>query len=146
MSWMKKTKDEAMPNAEMVPEIDPAVEQALAHFRASVHAWSEAALSRPRRPVQVAAHGGWRLAAGWALGCVFVVGGLSGGLFEHHHREVQARVKAEQEATQRQLAAQQQRASISNEDLLATVDSDISRDVPAAMEPLERLMDDGSGQ
>ena len=33
-----------------------------------------------------------------------------------------------------------------DEDLLATVDSDVSRGVPAAMEPLAQLMDDNGTQ
>jgi hypothetical protein len=150
MSWMKKTRDEAMPNREpnreIDLEIDPVLKQALASFRENVHAWSEAAYSRPRTQVQAAS--GWRLAVAWAMGCVLIAGGLSGAWYERHHRAViAAQVAEQQRATeQRQLAAQQ-RASVSNEDLLATVDSDISRDVPAAMEPLAHLMDDeGTGQ
>jgi hypothetical protein len=96
-------------------------------------------------PMQ-AAHSGWRMAATWALGCVLVAGGLSGAALEHHHREVLARLRAEQQAQQQKLAAQQRNAHVSDEDLLATVDSDISRDVPAAMQPLENLMDENTGQ
>ena len=141
----------AEPGAELgaEPNVDPELGQALAHFRASVHAWGQAAYGRTRNASQmtvapVAAHGSWRPALGWALGCVLVAGGLSGGLYEHHHRQVMAQL-AEQarEAREQQLAAQQLSA---DEDLLATVDSDVSRDVPAAMEPLEHLMDEDSGQ
>jgi hypothetical protein len=150
MSWMKNRTDGMMPGAEVEPAadpvgVDPVVEQALADFRLSVHAWSEAAYSRPRMPMQ-AAHSGWRMAATWALGCVLVAGGLSGAALEHHHREVLARLRAEQQAQQQKLAAQQRNAHVSDEDLLATVDSDISRDVPAAMQPLENLMDENAGQ
>jgi|HubBroStandDraft_5_1064220.scaffolds.fasta_scaffold53650_2 hypothetical protein len=140
----------AKPGAELgaEPNVDPELGQALAHFRANAHAWSahvlsQAAYDRPRQ-LSAAAHGSWRPALGWALGCVLVAGGLSGGLYEHHHRQVMAQL-AEQarEAREQQLAAQQLSA---DEDLLATVDSDVSRDVPAAMEPLEHLMDEDSGQ
>ena len=144
----KKTVPAVHPAAE--PVVDPELGQALAHFRASVHAWSQDAYGRPRNAAQMnlapmAARGSWRPALGWALGCVLVAGGLSGGFYEHHQRQVMARL-AEQarEARARQLAAQQQQSS--DEDLLATVDSDVSRDVPAAMEPLEHLMDQDSGQ
>jgi hypothetical protein len=146
----------AEPGAELSaePNVDPELGQALAHFRASVHAWGQAAYGRPRNAAQMtgtqmAARASWRPALGWAPGwvltCVLIAGGLSGGFYEHHHRQVMARM-AEQarEAKARQLAAQQQRTS--DEDLLATVDSDVSRDVPAAMEPLEHLMDEDSGQ
>jgi hypothetical protein len=80
----------------------------------------------------------WRLAAGWALGCALVAGGVSGGLYEHHHRQEMARVAAAQQA-ERQRAAAEQRAR-EEEDLMARVDSDISREVPIAMEPLAQLM------
>jgi hypothetical protein len=142
MSWMNKTMHGAMPNQEidsqMDPAPDPVLEQALANFRQSVHAWSEAACNRPRVEMRTA-HGGWRLAVVWAMGCVLVAGGFSGGLYERHRHEVMARLAQQaREAQQRELAAQQRAA---DEDLLATVDSDISRDVPAAMEPLANLMD-----
>jgi hypothetical protein len=139
MNWKNRT-DSAMPDSEN----DPVLERALTDFRASVHAWSEAAYSRPRTPVR-AAHGSSRRVAAWAMGCVLAAGGVSGALYERHHREAMARL-AEQarEAQQRQQAAQRQPAA--DEDLLATVDSDIARDVPAAMEPLENLMDEGNGQ
>jgi hypothetical protein len=141
----KKTVPAVHPAEESVAE--PELGQALAHFRASLHAWSEAGYGRPRTTglATTAAHGSWRLATGWALGCVLVAGGLSGGVYEHHHRQVMAQL-AEQarQAREQQLAAQQQLSA--DEDLMATVDSDVSRDVPAAMEPLEHLMDEDSGQ
>jgi hypothetical protein len=117
---------------------DPELEQALCNFRNSVHAWSEAELSRPRT-VQTAVHrASWRLAAGWALGCVLVVGGASAGVHERNVRIERAKMAAQQEAEhQRQLAAQRAKE---DEELLAKVDSDISKEVPAAMEPLAQLM------
>ncbi len=60
---------------------DVEFEQALKDFRLSVHAWSEAAYSRPRTVAQVMRRRSWRLAVGWALGCVLVAGGVSGGVW-----------------------------------------------------------------
>jgi hypothetical protein len=140
---------------------DPVVSGALKHFKASVDAWSEAAYSRPRT-VKPAAQHTWRLAASWALGCLLVVGSLAGGLFEHHQRQEAARAAEMKAAEQKvRLAAEQRvtampvatniatrrqppavkRAVNTDEDLLATVDSDVSRQVPAAMEPLAQMMD-----
>jgi hypothetical protein len=55
----------------------------------------------------------------------------------------QAREAQQQKALQ---LAEQQRAQVTDADLLATVDSDISRTVPAAMEPLAQLMDESQSQ
>jgi hypothetical protein len=125
---------------------DPVVEQALRNFKASVDAWSEAAMSRPRT-VKVARHG-WRMAAGWALGCVLAAGSLAGALYERQHRQELARIAAAQAAAQKaaqeKLAAEQKLAGESDQDLLATVDSDVSRAVPAAMEPLAQMMDENA--
>jgi hypothetical protein len=112
----------------------------------------------------------WRLAASWALGCLLAAGSLAGGLYEHRQRQEAARaaeIKAEAQkaalvraaeaeqrlsptpvavniATRRQSTAVK-RAINTDEDLLATVDNDVSRQVPAAMEPLAQMMDgDGS--
>jgi hypothetical protein len=119
---------------------DPALEQALANFRQSVYAWSEAAYNRPRTVAPAVVHRSWRLAVGCALGCVLAAGSLTGGLYERHHRQVVAKMKADQEARQQAQAARA-RTGNTDEDLLADVDSDISRAVPAAMEPLAQLMD-----
>ncbi|HVU47932.1 MAG TPA: hypothetical protein VHD85_17500 [Terracidiphilus sp.] len=140
MSWNKKNTDEMQD-----PVSDTVLDDALKNFRHSVHAWSDAAYSRPRTEMRIVARSGWRLAAVWALVSVLAVGSLSAGLYEHHHRQVLAQIRAEQEAHQRQLAAQE-RARQADEELLATVDSDISRTVPAAMEPLAQMMDEGQGQ
>lgn len=126
--------------------LEDAIVDALKNFRQSVHAWSDAAYARPRTEVRAAAHSGWRLASAWALGCVLVAGSMAGGVYEHHQRQVLTRLAWEaQQAKARQLAAQQS-AQPSDEDLLATVDSDVSRTVPAAMEPLAQLMDEGGSQ
>ncbi len=120
--------------------IDPKTGEALGNFRASVHAWSETMVSRPRTSPEVVARRTWRAAAGWALGCVVFAGGVSSGVYENHRQQEVARIAAVREADhQRQLAAEH---ALEEEDLLAKVDSDISRAVPSAMEPLASLMTD----
>ncbi|MGB9409343.1 MAG: hypothetical protein WCA89_17550 [Terracidiphilus sp.] len=117
------------------------LDEALRDFRLSVHAWSDAAYVRPRKAQAGSSH--WRasrLAVGLAMGCVLVAGGASAGVWQHHQREM--RSAAARVAEQERLAAQQrdQRAREEEEDLLAKVDSDVSREVPSAMEPLAQLM------
>jgi hypothetical protein len=129
---------------------DPVLAEALKHFKASVDAWSGAAYSRPRTTVVSTVRHSWRRAAGWALGCVLAAGSLAGGVYEHHHRQELARIAAMQAAAQKALQARQEaeqsaaaNAATKDQDLLAAVDSDVSREVPAAMEPLAQLMDEG---
>ncbi|HUA91800.1 MAG TPA: hypothetical protein VL991_04490 [Terracidiphilus sp.] len=124
---------------------DPLLEQALGNFRQSVHAWSKAAYERPRTAAPIAVHRGWRLAASWALGCVLAAGSLTGALYKYHHRQVIEKTSVAQARRSQQLAVQQSRTN-DDEDLLANVDSDISRDVPAAMEPLAQLMESSGDQ
>ncbi len=122
---------------------DVEFEQALKNFKSSVHAWSDAMYSRPRTVSKEIRLRSWRLAMGWALGCVLVAGSVSGGLLERHHRQEAARIAAEQRAAEQQkLLRQQQAAMVSDEVLLADVDSDVSRQVPSAMEPLAQMMDE----
>ncbi len=133
---------------------DPGVVEALEHFKASVDAWSsysqsDAAYSRPRTTAARTARHSWRRVASWALGCVLAAGSLGGAMYEHHHRQELARIAAKQAAAQKALQARRdaEHPTAANEatkdkDLLATVDSDVSREVPAAMEPLAQLMDD----
>jgi len=150
---------------------DSVLSEALKLFKSSVDAWSEAAYHRPRTVVQGISSNGWRLAAGWALGCALTMACLTGGIFEHQHRQELARVAAlkaaqktahertvaaeaaaaTQEAMDQQLAVNRAAATAkgstgSDQSLLAAVDTDVSRGVPAAMEPLAQLMDDGGSQ
>lgn len=118
-----------------------ALKEALANFRASMRAWSEAELSRPRKAVKTVRQRGWRLAAGWALGCALVAAGAGGGVYEHHERQEKARVAAARAAEEQRLVAAE-RARDAEEDLLAKVDQDVSQEVPSAMEPLAQLMDE----
>lgn len=138
---------------------DQVVAKALKDFKASVDAWSEAAFNRPRASVR-AARRTWRLAAGWAMAAVIAAGSFAGWMAERHHQQKLAQIAAErsaQKAAQQQAAAAQQpapaaksgalqefpaaTAASGDEDLLASVDNDISREVPAAMEPLAQLID-----
>jgi hypothetical protein len=119
---------------------DLELEQALKDFRMSVCAWSEAAYCRPRTVARVVRRRSWRLAAGWALGLALVAGGVSGTVFERHQRQQMERAAAQQRlAQERQRLALEQQAK-EEERLLAEVDSDVSRAVPSAMEPLAQLM------
>lgn len=149
---------------------DPVLSEALKHFKASVETWSEAAYSRPHMMETTLPRHSWRPAAGWALGCALAVGCLAGGVFEHQHRQELAKVaaiKAAQKAAHERLVAAQSAAAAqkaldeqpavgrtnaaassknADEGLLATVDRDVSREVPAAMEPLAQLMDENGSQ
>jgi hypothetical protein len=121
---------------------DAELEAALKDFKSSVHAWSDAAYHRPRQVAGTVRRGSWRLATSWAMGCLLVVGSVSGGLFERQHRMELARIASQQRAADqaKQLREQEARAKVTDEDLLADVDSAVSRQVPSAMEPLAQLM------
>jgi hypothetical protein len=138
---------------------DPIVAGALKHFKTSVDAWSESAYSRQRTPVMNTRQI-WRLAASWALGCLLAAGSLAGSLYERHVRQESARVAAikaaqqkaavERTVTEQPVAATNdatrpriavKKAASEDEYLLATVDSDVSRQVPSAMEPLAQMME-----
>jgi hypothetical protein len=123
---------------------DPAVEEALRNFRMSVHAWSDAAYSRPRTTAQIVRHRSWRLAVGWALAALLMAGGFSGGVFERHLRIERERIAVAARLAERQKALLAEQSKQDDEDLLAKVDSDVSREVPSAMEPLAQLMNDGA--
>jgi hypothetical protein len=127
------------------PVLDAEMQDVLKDFRLSVHATSDAAYNRPRTAVLAVRHRSWRLAAGWALGCVLVAGSASGLVYDRHHKQVVARqAEAARQAEQKRLLAQEQarldQAREEEEDLLAKVDSDVSREVPSAMEPLAQLV------
>jgi len=125
-------------------DLDRDMEQVLRDFRLSVHAWSDAVYQRPRRVAVPPRRMAWLKAAAWALGSVLVVGGAGGGLLDHQYQKEQARLAAAREAEhQRQLQEQQARKA---EEELAKVDSDVSREVPNALEPLAQLMTSGESQ
>jgi len=140
MSFEDKVGVESEVGKGSEPSGDPGqLEEALRDFRLSVHAWSEAVYSRPRTVAEPARSRMWRPAAGWVLGCLLVVGGLSGGLYEQHQRQQTAKAAAERIVEQQRQVAQE-RARLEEEDLLAKIDRDVSREVPSAMEPLAQLM------
>ena len=124
--------------------LDPELKSALADFRLSFHAFSDAAYARARMPLARAPRRGrvWRLVAGCALGCVLLAGSVSSGVYRHHRKEVGI-AQAREAQHQRQLAADRaSQQAREEEDLLAKVDSVIARQTPSAMEPLARLMSD----
>lgn len=135
-----------LPDKEHEQAEDAALEQALRDFRSSVHSWSEAVYNQPRQTGSVVRQGSWRVAAGWALGCVLAAGSVAGGVYERHHRQEVARIAAAAQAARQQKLAAEQQARKENEDLLAKVDSDVSRAVPSAMEPLAQLMTEDEPQ
>ena len=125
---------------------DPNLRDVLLEFKASVHAWSDAAYSAartaPTRPAIA-----WRRTLAWALSLVLASGALSGAVYERHHQQVLAQQQHQRELQlqhQQQMAAQQQHASEA-EDLMAKIDSDVAREVPTAMEPLAQMMTDDGG-
>lgn len=123
---------------------DRYLDQVLRDFRASIHAWSEVAYTRPRPLAASPARAGWRKTAAWALGCVLAAGIAGGGVLEYRHQEQLARIAAAREA-QRQRALTEQRAQEAALEL-AKIDSDVAREVPDAMEPLAQLMTKDEGQ
>jgi hypothetical protein len=142
---MMKFDDESNGLKERVLDAeDLELEQALKNFKSSVQAWSDAIYTRPRAVAHEVGRRSWRLAAGWALGCTLVAVSVSGGMIERHHRLELAQVAAQQRAAeqQKELLDQQARAQVSDEVLLAGVDSDVSRQVPSAMDPLAQMMAD----
>jgi hypothetical protein len=138
-------RDDDKKRAEDLETLEPELREALGNFKSSVTAWSEAAMSRPREIV-VPARTNWGLVTKWALGCVVFAGTVSGGVYQNH-RQVEL-AKAEAAATVAQAAEQQRELAAktakeqSAEDLMAKVDSDISREVPSALEPMASLMND----
>jgi hypothetical protein len=122
---------------------DKELETALQEFKSSMHAWSDAAYSRPRALAAEVRHRSWRVALGWAMGCLLIAGTVSGGLIERNHRiEVIKAAAAQRAAEQQRQLREEQAAKETDEGLLAGVDSDISRQVPSALEPLAEMMND----
>lgn len=141
------------------------LEHVLQNFRQSVHAWSDAEYHRPRTVATATVHHTWRMALGWALGCVLAAGGLSAGLYQRHRLTERAKMDHATEnglhsTRQSQSAAPasqvDEKAAVADEQVaqaearepdagfLAEVDSDVSQQVPSAMEPLAQLMESDS--
>jgi len=123
------------------PILDQNLDEALRNFKLSVDAWSEAAYST-RRAAQFVPRPNWRPAAAWALGCALVASSVSGVVYKHHQGEIEAKQAAATLAAQQKQIADLQSAD--EEDLLASVDSDVSQQVPSAMEPLAQMAEDDS--
>ncbi len=126
-----------------------ALDAALRDFRASVHAWSDAACHGPRLAEIPAArtaprHVIARRSVAWALGLVLVAGAATEGVHDRHRRQELARQAHQREVEQQRLLAEQHAREV--DDLLARVDNDISREVPSAMEPLAQLMAEDTSQ
>ena len=142
MSLREKTGGVSGVDEGLEPVSDSLLEQALNHFRLGVHAWSAAELSRERPALKVARRRSWRPAAGWALAVALAAGGVAtGGVYERHQQQL--RIAAAARAAEQQRVAREMQARAEEEDLLAKVDSDVSREVPSAMEPLAQLMAEG---
>ncbi len=127
---------------------DPVLRSALGDFRASVHAWSDVAYNRPRPALSSAPQAiAWRRAAGWVLSLTLSVGILGTAAYERHHGQIMAQERRHQQDIERQRLLDEQRtretaAATDTEDLMATVDSAVSRQVPAAMAPLALTADE----
>jgi hypothetical protein len=120
--------------------VEPELARVLGDFRATVHAWSDATSNRPRIVVGASRHDAYRRPLVWGMGCLLTAVVAVGGVEEMQHRQELARVEAlRQVEQQRQMLEQRTRES---EELLAKVDSDVSREVPDALEPLAQLMTD----
>lgn len=159
---------------ESLEAAEAGMEEALKNFRSSVHAWSEAEFARPRTAPFAAHRRSWRMAVVWALGCVVAVAGVSAGVYQQHYRQNLAQMAAARLARQQQMATQEAAANAaaqaaaaqadatrtaateadaapqqqpqSDEKLMASVDKDVSQEVPSALEPLAQLMDTGASQ
>jgi hypothetical protein len=121
--------------------LDLKVDEALRKFKLSVDALSEAAYSN-RGVAQSVPRRNWRPAAAWALGCALMASSVSGVVYRRQEKELKAKQDlARLVEQQKQIAASQ---AADEEDLLASVDSDVSRQVPSAMEPLAQMAEDES--
>jgi hypothetical protein len=65
---------------------------------------------------------------------------VTGVVHERHQRQETARAAAAARAAEHERLVAAERTKAEDEDLLATVDSDVSREVPSALEPLAQLM------
>ncbi|HWT66784.1 MAG TPA: hypothetical protein VN151_11775 [Terracidiphilus sp.] len=159
---MKKAEEPRMHEFEEL-EMDPELKQALGDFKASVHAWSEAEFARPRA-AHASAHGLRRWALGWSVAGVLLASGVSGVVMLGHggHQgpavaTVHPAQPAQRSTEPVQPVATQDAAPTASvtattpesqdEELMASVDSAVSRTVPSAMDPLVDLgTESGTGK
>lgn len=151
---------------------DRELKQALKHFKTSMDAWSEAAMSRPRMVAKASVRHNWRRVASWAMGCLLAACSLAVGVHTIYHGQQMVKLSAQktaQQAAVEQVASVQEPAlpasaqaaeaapvpdtkavkddaGAQDKDLLASVDRALSRTVPEAMEPLAQFMDDNEAQ
>jgi hypothetical protein len=126
-------------------EID--LDNALRNFRVSVHAWSEAELTRSRA-VKAPQSFLWRWlaapAVSWGAAAVLALTAVGVPVAVHREHQIQtiARQRAEEQQSLRdaQEKAATQMAAIDDDKLLQHVDEDIRQSTPDAMEPLASLM------
>lgn len=121
---------------------DSELDAVLGNFRASVHAWAEAELARPRTVMAAAPKRVWRAAVGWALGCVLAVGAASGAVYVHGRQVAQERAAAmARQAELAREAAAKKAAAADADALLTKVNDDLAREVPVALDPLAGVVD-----
>ena len=155
MIWNRKVKtqaDDPVGDPVDIEALDPVLKQALGEFKSSVRAWSDAVYSRPRATREFVVRKR-KIAAGWSFAAVLLAGALPGGLYHRHQQdEIAARLAAQRaveqqrQADERQRALDAQRDEQKDEEILASVDKDLSREVPTAMESLAQLGDEGESQ
>jgi len=127
--------------AEDPETLNPELREAFGDFKLSVHAWSEAMISRPRE-AKAPARTNWSAVMKWALGCVVFAGTVSGGLYQNHKQVEALKVEAARIAEQQHEMEAAKLAKVDEEDLMANVDSAVARQVPSALEPMATLMND----
>lgn len=148
---MNRNDENAKPAVELekLETLEPELREALGNFKASVDAWSDAMISRPRE-AKAPSRTNWSAVTKWALGCVVFAGTVSGGLYQNSRLQEAARVEATRIVEQqRELAAakaNKQNDLTANDDLMANVDTDIAREVPSALQPMASLMTDDDSQ
>jgi hypothetical protein len=146
MIWNRKANGPADEPVD-IEALDPALKQALGEFKASVRGWSDAAYGRSRGPREVVVRRR-KFAVGLSFAAVLLAGALSGGLYQQHRERIAAEFEAQRAAEQQRQADAKQRAleAQKDEEILASVDKDLSREVPSAMEPLAQLGAEGESQ
>jgi hypothetical protein len=132
---------------------DEQVEAALRNFRASVHGWSEQEFSRARTIKRSPWDAVFRALAhpvmAWTLASALVVTSVGVPVKLHHDREAAAESAAaiqRQRALEKATAAQEAANSMTDDELMDHVDSDIAQAAPDAMQPLASLMTDTSAK
>ncbi len=79
---------------------------------------------------------------------MLIAGAASGGVHVHHQRVIAAQVAAQRAAEQerQEAIARAQKQAQEEEEMLASVDTAVSREVPSAMEPLAQLSDESESR